>query len=268
MSEIVNDGKNLLYLRDNFFVGQIPVLENSTITIKGRGNILISEKDVRINDSKIIFEGNNSIVFLSASNYAYRLDLQVYSESIVAFGKNNYFNSNVSLIVSEGKNFLCGKECLFAKDIRIRTSDHHLIYDIETSKRINYGKSVYIGDNCWICEDSKILKGVIIGSGTIVGAGSLVSMRKLRSNEMWGGIPVKCIKKNVCFLSTSPVKWTEQEILQHDDLKTNNFVFEKKLENEYVFEEIEEKVRGLNNQAKCEFIINLFENSDKNRFAF
>ena len=60
------------------------------------------------------------------------------------------------------------------------------------------GKTVYgsiiIQDGCWIGACSTILGGVSIGKGSIIAAGSVVT-RNVPSNEMWGGVPAKFIKR-------------------------------------------------------------------------
>lgn len=151
MGEEIIREKDFYGLKENIFTGNLPMMENSKIIFRGIGNMIVCEEGVTIKNSTIIFEGNGSIVYLSSSQYSYLLQLQIYSDSVFGIGRNNYINNIVSCIISEGMNFLCGDGCLFAKNIKIRTSDHHLIYDVYTKKRINPGKSVYIGDHCWIC---------------------------------------------------------------------------------------------------------------------
>lgn len=54
--------------------------------------------------------------------------------------------------------------------------------------------AVKIGNNAFIGAHSTILKGVSIGENSIVGACSLVT-KDIPDNEIWGGNPVKFIKK-------------------------------------------------------------------------
>ncbi|MDP3830862.1 MAG: acyltransferase [Ignavibacteriaceae bacterium] len=58
------------------------------------------------------------------------------------------------------------------------------------SKPIEIGNDVFIGGN------SIILKGVTIGDGSIIAAGSVVT-KSIPPNEIWGGNPIKFIRKIV-----------------------------------------------------------------------
>lgn len=53
---------------------------------------------------------------------------------------------------------------------------------------------VIVGDNVFIGSHSTILKGVTIGNNSVIGACSLVS-KNIPANEIWGGNPIKFIKK-------------------------------------------------------------------------
>lgn len=81
--------------------------------------------------------------------------------------------------------------------IWIRNADPHLIYDINTKKRINNTKSIFIGDHVWLGQSVIILKGTQIASGSIVGAMGLVSETMIPSNECWGGVSAKRIRGGV-----------------------------------------------------------------------
>jgi acetyltransferase-like isoleucine patch superfamily enzyme len=53
-----------------------------------------------------------------------------------------------------------------------------------------------IGDNVTIGAKSIIMSGVKIGNGSIIAAGSVVLKKtEIGSNEIWGGVPAKFIKK-------------------------------------------------------------------------
>ncbi|WP_096019442.1 hypothetical protein [Campylobacter lanienae] len=59
---------------------------------------------------------------------------------------------------------------MFSWDIWLATCDYHLIIDAKTNNRINFSKSIYIGDHVWIGRESAITKGVFVASGAILGA--------------------------------------------------------------------------------------------------
>ena len=70
----------------------------------------------------------------------------------------------------------------------------HKIGDREKRAGKTIYSSIIIHDGCWIGACSTILGGVTIGTGSIIAAGSVVT-RNVPSNEMWGGVPAKFIKR-------------------------------------------------------------------------
>ena len=55
-------------------------------------------------------------------------------------------------------------------------------------------KPVLIKENAWICADVTILPGVIIGKNAVVASKAIVN-KSVNENEIWGGNPIKFIKK-------------------------------------------------------------------------
>ena len=93
---------------------------------------------------------------------------------------------------------------MISYDTEIRNTDSHMIYDLETKKRINYGKEIEIGNNVWIGTRAMSLKGVKAGDGSIIAAGSIVN-KNINSNTIVAGIPAKEVKNNVY--------WTREEVM-------------------------------------------------------
>lgn len=172
----------------NYFLGEEPILQNSSISFKGKNNILYCEKDVKLVDSKIVFNGNESVVFLGMNRNEYRINISVFNHQVCFWGRNNFINGVVNVVLSEQKHVFIGDDNLFSFGIWIRNADPHLIYDINTKKRTNFSKSIFIGDHVWLGQSSMILKGAQIGSGSIVSAMSVVPDVRIPSNECWGGI--------------------------------------------------------------------------------
>ena len=96
----------------------------------------------------------------------------------------------------DGHSIVIGKECMLSSNINIRTGDSHSIIDLNNGGRINYAKSVVIGDHCWIGEGAKILKGVSLAENCIVGTGSIVT-KSYPSNVLISGVPAVIIKEDV-----------------------------------------------------------------------
>ncbi|MBQ4068010.1 MAG: hypothetical protein IJC76_02040 [Lachnospiraceae bacterium] len=261
--EIVKTTEDIKSVVNNTIESGKIELINSTITFCGEGNILVLEDGVKLVNSNIRFESDNSLIYLSSCYWGYSLEIQIYKNCVCSFGKNNYINARMSLIIGEGMNFFCGKESLFAREVKIRTSDHHLIYDIDSMKRINYGKSVYLGDHIWLADGCRIFKGSMIGSGSIIGAGATITNKVIGSNEMWAG--TKRIKKKVCFLSASPLKDYGAELEKYDELDNNKYIYSE--EGQIIsFTDIEEKLQVMNVNDKKQYIKELYQNTSKNLF--
>lgn len=78
----------------------------------------------------------------------------------------------------------------------ITDTDHHSIY---FQDRINgnvniMSKPILIKNGAWIGGHCIILKGVTIGENAVVAAGSVVT-RDIPDNEIWGGNPIKFLKR-------------------------------------------------------------------------
>ncbi len=70
---------------------------------------------------------------------------------------------NCNFMIKGNNNKLyIGKNCMISYDTEIRNTDSHMIYDLETKERINYGKEIEIGNNVWIGTRAIILKGAFL----------------------------------------------------------------------------------------------------------
>lgn len=189
----------------------IDELNNLTIRFEGNHNILYIDKEVKFANSSITFSGDNSLVYLSTSNHPYKISITVNNSNTVFIGSHCYFNQLLHIIASEYQNVIIGAQCLLSFGIWLRTADPHLIYDVATRQRINPSQSIYIGDHIWIGQESLILKGTVIGTGAIVGGHSVVSGKRIPSNTIWGGNPVRLIREHVVFDSKCVHKWTPED---------------------------------------------------------
>lgn len=241
-----------------------PHLINTKIDFKGKNNILICEEEVIIQNSTITFEGDNSIIYLSSNKNFYFLQLSINNNSILYIDENCYFNNKLYIVLSETKNVFIGKNCLFSFGIWIRLADAHLIYDIDSMKRINISESIYIGDHVWIGQEVLLLKGTQIGSGSIIGAKSLISNKKIPSNSIWGGNPAKEIRRNIFFDGRTVHKFKEEDTKNSMNYYSTKWIYNKSkytLGFEYL-----EKINDKNTDEKIEFLIQIRNNSSHNRF--
>lgn len=191
--------------------GKWPRLRRSEIIFDGKGNTLIVEDGVKLKDSRILFAGNGSVVYLSRSKSPYRINVTINNGSLLFFGEGNSFTGTMTIILSEEKNVIIGSHGLYSYDICIRTADPHLIYDTESHRRMNLSRSVVIGDHVWLGQQAMILKGSVIGSGAVLGAKAVLGGRSVPSNECWAGSPARSIRKNIFWSSECVHTWTSAE---------------------------------------------------------
>ena len=182
------------------------------VNLLGSGNILWIDEDARFDkDSRITFNGNNSIVYLGGGRNLLKLDVFINHNCTFAIGRNNYINGTLTVVVSEETNILIGDEGLFSFGLYLRTADPHLIYDCETHQRINPSKDILIGDHVWIGQDALVLKGTQLGSGCILGAGSVISNKIVTSNSSFAGNPARKVRDGIFWNGSSVHAWTQAQ---------------------------------------------------------
>ena len=242
-------------------------IRNSKITFKGKNNVLFVEDGVALESSAIVFGGDNCVVYLSNSSKEYRIAVDVYQNSAVFFGSNNYFNGIVHIIASEGQNILIGNGGLFSFGIWIRTADPHLIYSAETHKRINNSKSVFIGDHVWIGQNALVLKGCRIGSGSILGGGAVASNKLIPSNTSFAGNPAALVSRGIFFDGKCVHNWTQADTEKHAVMESDQWIYHSG-KNTLCFEKIDAELKQKSStEEKLEFIkTQISQNTDKNRF--
>ena len=261
------DSKKLKNMKKNKFIGSIPKLIDSFIEFKGENNVFICEEDVILENSKIIFNCDNSIVYLSSNKHNYKININVYNNNVCFFGINNYFNDVVNVILSESKNVVVGNGCLFSIGNWLRVADPHLIYNADTMRRINFSKSIYIGDHVWVGQNVMLLKGTKIGSGSILAAGAVVSGKKVNSNCVVGGNPVKIIKEDIFWDGECVHSWTKEKTKKSIDYTSDKYIYYYNKEYLLQFEDIEKRLCSFTDiNEKVEYIKNNLVGNDKNRF--
>lgn len=233
----------------NKVLGEFPRLENSKITFDGAGNVLYCEPGVRLKNSTIEFRGDNSLVYLSESRHLYFLNMVIYHQSNCFFGKHNYMNGPLKAILSERKNIVVGEEGQFSFGIWMRLADPHLIYDVETRKRINPSRSIYIGDHVWIGQGATLLRGTRVGSGSIIGAMSVVSGGSsppggtgVPSNTSWAGCPVKMVRPNIFWRKECVHAFREEDTEKWEQTDGEEYIFGSVPATTPLFDEIESRL--------------------------
>ena len=262
----ISKPRELLKVKNNVFIGNLPKMTNSKIIFNGKNNILFCDENVCLEDSILNFECNNSVIYLSSNKHKYKIKVDIRNNSVFYIGENCYFNNLANIYLSEEKNIIIGSNCLFSINIFMRTADPHLIYDINTHKRINLSKSIYVGDHVWIGQDTLILKGSTIGSGTIIGACSLVSNKKLNSNCIYAGNKLRLIKENIFWDGKCVHKWTDTTTEKYMFDSNDEFIYKNNKINNFAI--IEDNLNKLvTSEEKFRYINKKMKIKDNNRFS-
>lgn len=267
--ETVKSHEDIANLEKNRIEGN-PEINNSTITFKGVNNILYCEGNVKLVGAKFAFEGNNSIVYLSSAlNSQYSFTLVIYNDSTFFIGKEGNLSSPININIQESQNVIIGAECSLSSGVNIRTADIHPIYDNQSKQRINYAKSVFIGDHVWIGHLSYISRGVKIGSGSIVENYSFLPHNaQVKSNSLVVGNPGRIERTNVFFTKEFLGYHKSEDSLNTQDYKSDVFIYEFVNKETLNLEQIDKILKNLSVEDRLEFIIKLFvRNKRKNRFT-
>ena len=185
-------------------------LRKSKIKISGDNNILYIGKNTLLRDSNIFIKGNNNILYIGDDCVVNNTSIILDNEGTEIKIGNKTSIAKAQIVSLEPYKIEIGEDCMLSYDIEIRNTDSHKIYDKDTNKRINEGKSVNIGNHVWLGMRAVILKGVNIGNNSIVAGGSIVT-KDVKANTIVSGSPARQIKENVY--------WTREEVMTY--LKEN-----------------------------------------------
>lgn len=171
-------------------------LKKVKIKIRGSENRVYIHSSQVLENFEISLNCCNSVIYLQGG-YANNLIIRVMDDgSDVTIGNKTTING-AELWVTEGMDITIGQDCMFAKNIELRTGDNHAIF--QHGKRVNHGGSISIGHHVWIGANAKIMKGVLIPSGSVIGNSSLVTRSLEEENAIYVGVPAKLIKSDICW---------------------------------------------------------------------
>lgn len=152
-------------------------LRNTVIYIRGSGNVIEIGKDCRINNSAVLWiEGNNSKLSL---------------------GKKTTIEEAHIAVTEDDSSISLGEDCMLANGIVIRNGDSHSILDKNTGSRINYAKSVVVGNHVWIATNCTILKGVSVANNVVIGSNTVLTKDVNDSWVVVAGNPSVVVKRDV-----------------------------------------------------------------------
>ncbi len=189
-------------------LGFIPGLN---IRFKGKNStITLYEPLPRFSKCRIKLENNSDVIIKSSHDKVKKLNIHMASNQKCEIGKE-FFTYGCEIVFSTEDN-LCvkiGDDCVFARNILIRPSDGHSIFDMDTKILKNPGKSIEIGNHVWIAGNTAILKGIHIQDNCVIGHGSVVTKSSTEPNSIYAGNPARLVKSKINWSVLAPDKYLE-----------------------------------------------------------
>lgn len=267
--ETVKSLEDIGKLEKNRVIGN-PKMNKSQITFKGYNNLFYCEGNVKLNNAKFTFNGNNSIVYLSSAiNSQYSFNLVIYNDSTFYIGREGNMSSPININIQENQNVIIGAEVTISSGVNIRTADIYPIYDNETKERVNFAKSVYIGDHVWIGHLAYISRGAQIGSGAIIENNSFVPHNsRIPSNTISFGNPIRIERSNVFYTNDFLAHHNAEASMESKDYKSDVYIYEFVNQETLDMNKIDQILKSLDSDSRLEFIQKLFvRNKRVNRFT-
>ena len=255
-------------------IGNVKLINSKIKQAKNTsGNVLFCDNtygDVVLENSTINFNGSNGLIYIVGGNKkSLKILATANCDTTLYIGRNSSFHKTATchLACCERASIIIGNDCMFSRDIWVRTGDSHCVYSVETHDRVNMPKDVIIGDHVWLGQDVMVLKGTQIGSGAIVGSKSLVASKQLYSNTSYGGCPAKMISERgaVFFCKPDLNNCDAEQQQKHAHYSGNDSIFEFDEQQSYNNAIIEFLKEYKNVDERIEFFKNL--PSTKNRFS-
>ena len=114
-----------------------------------------------------------------------------FSGPNVKVGENTYINRNVYFDCQN--NITIGNNVFIAMNVQFITSTH-IIGGKQQRAGNNCSEPITVEDGCWIGCGAILLPGSIVRQGVVVAGGSVVH-GTLDPNCLYGGNPIRCIKR-------------------------------------------------------------------------
>lgn len=171
-------------------------IQGCKIEIYGNNNkIEIAENSI-IKNTNFYIKGNNITIKIGSQVCIKGGELWAEdNQTQIVIGSKTTIESAHIAVTEDNRKIEIGEDCMFAKEIEIRSGDSHSILN-DAGERINPAEDVIIGNHVWISNRATILKGVHLDNNCIIGIGSIVTS-SLSPNTLAGGVPAHEIKKGV-----------------------------------------------------------------------
>jgi acetyltransferase-like isoleucine patch superfamily enzyme len=145
--------------------------------------------------SRSVLEITGKIIVRGHVRIGHGSKIIVTKKGLLDLGNNFMVNSESTIIATN--KITIKNDVLLSWDILIMDDDLHQIIDNDSLVHINKSKEIVINEHVWIGARSMILKGSSIPSNVIIAANAIVTNSLSESNAIYGGNPVKILKRNV-----------------------------------------------------------------------
>jgi acetyltransferase-like isoleucine patch superfamily enzyme len=231
---------NLLQLKkENGDLLPVQELPGLTINFNGKKSLIIVEEGAIFHNMKITVADSCRIVIEKTAPrgiWHSNINMEGSPNSELYIGKGCTIENCYFAMANESNQLVkIGVDCMFSTNITIRSTDGHIIYDVDSKKLLNQTKPVVIGNHVWISADVNILKGSSIPDNSIVVTGSVVTRNFLEENIIIAGNPADIIKRNI--------NWHRNYIGNYDQIKHTLASKEKRSTNESL--SLKERMRQL-----------------------
>ncbi|MBJ3774841.1 acyltransferase [Acuticoccus mangrovi] len=103
----------------------------------------------------------------------------------------------IAITAQEGRRITIGDRCMFGRNVHIRNSDAHPIFDVATRQQINPAADTHIGDHVWGAHSTTFLKGSRIGMNSVVGTHATVSAGEYPDGALLVGSPANVVRTGI-----------------------------------------------------------------------
>lgn len=179
-------------------------LDGLNVSMHGINNYLEIELPISFKNTNIELAGENAVCIIKKTPIKVnQASIYVSSWGRCFIDEGIWLNQpNFNVIINNNERFkphklVIGKRAQFGRELTIRTSDGHSIYNVGEKLPYNEPEDIIIGDDVWIAQRVTLIKGAQIPSNCVVGACSLVNKKFKEEGCIIAGNPAKVIKRNI-----------------------------------------------------------------------
>lgn len=189
-----------------------PIIKKLKIKFNGLNNHVEIQEPMRIREHlEVYISGNNNFLNIGKECRIYNARILLGQDTAIKIGDNVSIGkfSTITALRSKNCHIKIGNNCMISYNVTVRTSDSHIIYDIETKEMINPSQSVVLGNHVWLAAGSTCLKGTHIADNSVVGLGSIVNKNFYEPNCILAGVPAKIVRRGINWNRKSTDSWED-----------------------------------------------------------